>query len=337
MRAAPHKCSIRRDAGRTKANDRFGEGHAYCCIFFSRGCCSNGADCTFLHRIPNAHDEARLNVTRDIFGRERHNTDKQDMRGTGNFNRESRTLYIGGLILRRGTEEAFSTLLRHLSEWGDVEQLRMIPNKAIAFVTYKLRSAAEFALEAMHCQTLELDELLNVRWAYDDPNPRVRAEIQAKQQEILREAVAAKGYDTSDAEIYFPSGYAPESANSGKRGRGEYPDTDGQYDSSYAYLSSAPDVGETNTCLPLEIKTRTMLENKTSLALPCAMCRARQLMLREGNALSGSSTTARQEGAHGRLQRFHAAEPRGCRQGGGGGGGSTRTSGAASDAEQARR
>lgn len=244
MRAAPHRCSIRRDAGRTKANDRFGEGHAYCCIFFARGCCSNGADCTFLHRIPNALDESRLSLVRDIFGRERHNSDKQDMRGTGNFNKESRTLYIGGLNLRRGTAEAFKTLLRHLSEWGEVEQLRLIPNKAIAFVTYKMRSSAEFALEAMHCQTLELDELLNVRWAYDDPNPRVRAEIQAKQQEMLREAVEAKGYDTADVEFFHPGDYAmPASSNAGKRGRLEYPDTDGQYDSSYAYLSSASTVG----------------------------------------------------------------------------------------------
>jgi hypothetical protein len=27
--------------------------------------------------------------------------------------------------------------------------------------------------EAMHCRSLEADELLNVRWAYDDPNPKV--------------------------------------------------------------------------------------------------------------------------------------------------------------------
>ena len=75
MMAAPTRCSVRRDAGRTHADDRFGEG-AYCCVFFARGCCSNGAGCTFLHRIPNEGDDRRLDTIRDVFGRERHNTNR---------------------------------------------------------------------------------------------------------------------------------------------------------------------------------------------------------------------------------------------------------------------
>jgi len=172
MLPAPTRCSVRQHAGRTKADERLG-GVAYCCVFFARGCCAAGADCTFVHRIPSPADEARLDTVRDIFGRERHNTNRDDMRGTGNFNRESRTLYIGGLKMLGGSARVYQVLLRHLSEWGEVEQCRVIPSKAIAFVTYKLRSAAEFALEALHCQSLDLDELLNVRWAYDDPNPKV--------------------------------------------------------------------------------------------------------------------------------------------------------------------
>ena len=31
--------------------------------------------------------------------------------------------------------------------------------------------------EAMHCRSLEADELLNVRWAYDDPNPKVTENV----------------------------------------------------------------------------------------------------------------------------------------------------------------
>jgi hypothetical protein len=29
----------------------------------------------------------------------------------------------------------------------------------------------------MHCQTLDADELLNLRWAYDDPNPAARVPL----------------------------------------------------------------------------------------------------------------------------------------------------------------
>jgi hypothetical protein len=43
-------------------------------------------------------------------------THREDMRGTGNINRESRTLYIGGLKMLRGTAATHQTLLRHLSE-----------------------------------------------------------------------------------------------------------------------------------------------------------------------------------------------------------------------------
>jgi len=128
MTAALHRCCVRRDAGRTKADDRFGEA-GYCCVFFARGMCSNGEECTFLHRIPNQADEKRLAVALDVFGRERHSTNRDDMRGTGSFNRMSRTLYIGGLRLLRGAEETHKSLLRHMSEWGEVEQLRIIPSK----------------------------------------------------------------------------------------------------------------------------------------------------------------------------------------------------------------
>ena len=154
MMPAEGRCVVRRDAGRTRADDWVGQKGAYCCIFFARGICTNGSDCNFLHRIPNANDELRLSLATDIFGRERHNTNRDDMRGTGNFNSESRTLYVGGLKLLNGPHKTFAILLRHMSEWGEVEQMRLITGKAIAFVRFKLRCSAEFALEAMHCQSL---------------------------------------------------------------------------------------------------------------------------------------------------------------------------------------
>ena len=35
--------------------------------------------------------------------------------------------------------KTFAILLRHMSEWGEVEQMRLITGKAIAFVRFKLR------------------------------------------------------------------------------------------------------------------------------------------------------------------------------------------------------
>ena len=203
-----HRCVVRRDAGRTQADERFGE-TAYCCLFFARGACHLGPDCTFLHRVPTSQDDAKIDIIHDMFGRDRHSTDRDDMRGTGNFNRASRALYIGGLKIMRGAEQTHKSLLRHMSEWGEVEQLRIIPSKAIAFVTFKHRVAAEFALEAMHCQTLDSDELLNIRWAYDDRNPAVIAMAEQALKDTLNEALQAQGISLTQTAYLYPQDYHP--------------------------------------------------------------------------------------------------------------------------------
>ena len=46
--------------------------HQYICLYFARGKCIQGANCTYYHRIPTAEDEKTLPLTNDIFGRDRH-------------------------------------------------------------------------------------------------------------------------------------------------------------------------------------------------------------------------------------------------------------------------
>lgn len=64
-----HRCNIERDSGYTKGDMETGQ---HMCLFFARGCCERGSDCSFLHRAPNEFDEVRIGTTVDIFGRERH-------------------------------------------------------------------------------------------------------------------------------------------------------------------------------------------------------------------------------------------------------------------------
>jgi hypothetical protein len=56
----------------------------------------------------------------------------------------------------------------------------------IAFVRFKLRSSAEFAKEALAEQDIGNGEVLNIRWAHDDPNPtaKVATELRVKQQAV---------------------------------------------------------------------------------------------------------------------------------------------------------
>ena len=236
--AAEYRCCVRRDSGRTKADSRHGEA-AYCCIFFARGACVNGPDCTFLHRVPKPEDDKKLPELRDIFGRERYSTDRDDMRGVGNFNRMNKTLYVGGVKMLRGAEATHKSLLRHFSEWGHVDQLRLIPSKCIAFVTYTLRACAEFALEAMHCQTLDNDDLLNIRWAYDDPNPRAKQLAEERLRDQFMEHMKEHVTSIPDAKYEYPTDYQAPAAKRLKGEEGDaisaYPDTDAQY--AYDYLA----------------------------------------------------------------------------------------------------
>jgi len=108
----------------------------------------------------------------DIFGRERHRTDREDMGGVGSFNREGKTIYIGGLKIEKENkgQNLEEILIKQFSEWGDIENVRVVHSKGLAFIKYRLRASAEFAKEAMSDQTLGIsDEVLNIRWANDDP------------------------------------------------------------------------------------------------------------------------------------------------------------------------
>ncbi|GAA5911492.1 hypothetical protein JCM6882_000516, partial [Rhodosporidiobolus microsporus] len=48
---------------------------------------------------------------------------------------------------------------------------KILTARGVAFVTYSSELNAQFAKEAMMHQSLENDEVLNVRWATEDPNP----------------------------------------------------------------------------------------------------------------------------------------------------------------------
>lgn len=88
------------------------------------------------------HVFARIDLGHDCFGRDRHQSHRDDMGGVGSFEKECRTLYVGGLSIRSGLEKVLST---EFGEWGELEEVKIIPRLHIAFLTYKNRMNAEFA------------------------------------------------------------------------------------------------------------------------------------------------------------------------------------------------
>ena len=59
-------------------------------------------------------------------------------------------------------------------------------------MTYKSELSAQFAKEAMACQSLDNDEILNVRWATEDPNPVSKVNERARLEELGQQAIKEK-------------------------------------------------------------------------------------------------------------------------------------------------
>ena len=178
-----------KDCGLTRAD--FKNPDAFFCLYFARGKCVHGKNCNFLHRIPTPKDAKRIPATKDIFGRERHQNDRDDMAGVGTFTRDCRTLYVGNLSIEN-VREKYDVLVRTFGEFGPIEQINVKPKFGCASVRYLYRSTPEFAREAMAEQPLDDEQQINVKWAYDDPNPRVIEAIQAEKEQRVVDALTAQ-------------------------------------------------------------------------------------------------------------------------------------------------
>ena len=72
--------------------------------------------CPFYHRLPTPQDY--FPITQDVFGREKHRTERDDMMGVGSFEREGKVLYVGNIS---NSPDAERIIARHFSEWGEIE------------------------------------------------------------------------------------------------------------------------------------------------------------------------------------------------------------------------
>lgn len=207
QKAAKGRCNIAKDTGYTKADKVSG---SYFCLFFARGICKlfqspvlsfapaqrdilltidvmtgpKGQDCEYLHRLPTIHDLFNPNV--DCFGRDKFSDYRDDMGGVGSFMRQNRTIYVGRIHVSDDIEEIVA---RHFAEWGEVERIRVLNTRGVAFITYSNEANAQFAKEAMAHQSLDHSEILNVRWATADPNPMAQAREARRIEEQAAEAI----------------------------------------------------------------------------------------------------------------------------------------------------
>lgn len=174
-----HRVNIKRDSGYTK-----GDPKSPICLFFARGCCYLGKKCLYQHRLPISTDY--FIPTQDCFGRDKTADYKEDMSGVGSFNRHNRTLYIGGLQMNNKIE---SILTKNFEEFGKIEKIRVLYNKGCAFITYHLEYEAQFAKEAMQNQSICENDVLNIKWANEDPNPEAQKQEKRRLEEVALNTV----------------------------------------------------------------------------------------------------------------------------------------------------
>ncbi|WFD20289.1 Pre-mRNA-splicing factor [Malassezia caprae] len=193
------RCDIARDSGYTRADMR---------IRASAGGVSDTTEeCNYLHRLPRPYEVADQGT--DVFGREKHGQYRDDMGGVGSMLRVNKTLYVGrineetSLSFRRasanpkdnqddtGKTPMSRIVRRHFSEWGEIEH---------AFVTYKYEANAQFAKEAMMHQSLDHDEILNVRWAAEDPRSDGEERDDSERRQLAQKRIADRENERQELE-----------------------------------------------------------------------------------------------------------------------------------------
>jgi hypothetical protein len=183
---AGNRVIIKKDSGMTEGEE---DGQVLFCIDFARGKCSDGHECTHLHRAPTIEDDyTAVSNTHDIFGRardklltdwEKHSGRKEegwdDIRNT--------TIFVGGLMKQEGSRSTLCGGSKNVSgeaatekavrkcfgEFGELYEVNIIfdGKKRVSTCTYVARACAEFAKEAMSRQSLRVDgsETLSIMWA----------------------------------------------------------------------------------------------------------------------------------------------------------------------------
>ncbi|KAG2445736.1 hypothetical protein HXX76_000342 [Chlamydomonas incerta] len=232
--ASKYRCLPEADVGRTRGSDA--KQHVFC-LYFSKGCCSQGSACPYLHRLPTAADEqyAVRDLSADIFGREKRGENEGYRSGAGTLDRDNRTLYIN----YEGAGSYELPKIRQLVEanfklWGPINNVYIVHPKNIAFVRYDWRSSAEFAKEAMHKQPLlgsSLGEVVTARWANEDPNP-VAVAAQKRAAEEAFSQVYVQSFESLPPEQKRARIQELELKAALKKGTsvGSYPSTDAQFE-----------------------------------------------------------------------------------------------------------
>lgn len=186
----------------------------------------------------------------DIFGREKRGENEGFRKGAGTLERDNRTLYCNYEGAGGSFDKAKMTELveKNFGPWGPIKRIYIVMAKMLAFVEYEWRCTAEFAKEAMHKQGLigsNLNEVLDIRWSNEDPNPVTI--IAQKKSHIERfEKAAMESFEALPEERKMVRMQQLQMVQAMQEGHviSSYPVTDEQFDQSERARHKGEDQGQ---------------------------------------------------------------------------------------------
>ncbi|KAJ4842094.1 hypothetical protein Tsubulata_007939 [Turnera subulata] len=161
---------------------------AHVCSFYVRGECTRGAECPYRHDMPVTGELSQQNIKDRYYGVNDPVALKLlnkagDMPSLEPPEDESiKTLYIGGLDARISEQDLRDPFYAH----GEIESIKMVLQRAIAFVTYTTREGSEKAAEELSNKLFIKSHRLKLMWGrLQAPKPDLEVSDEARQQAMM--------------------------------------------------------------------------------------------------------------------------------------------------------
>ncbi|KAJ4843968.1 hypothetical protein Tsubulata_040584, partial [Turnera subulata] len=184
--------------GKVRANDTilklqrttpyYKRNRAHVCSFYVRGECTRGAECPYRHDMPVTGELSQQNIKDRYYGVNdlvalKLLNKAGDMPSLEPPEDESiKTLYIGGLDARISEQDLRDPFYAH----GEIESIKMVPQRAIAFVTYTTREGSEKAAEELSNKLFIKSHRLKLMWGRPQaPKPDSEVSDEARQQTMM--------------------------------------------------------------------------------------------------------------------------------------------------------
>ncbi|XP_054817315.1 zinc finger CCCH domain-containing protein 4-like [Prosopis cineraria] len=158
---------------------------AHVCSFYIRGECTRGAECPYRHEMPVTGELSQQNIKDRYYGV----NDPVALKLLGKAGEMTsleppedetiKTLYVGGLDARVSEQD----LRDHFYAHGEIESIKMVLQRACAFVTYTTREGAEKAAEELSNKLVIKGLRLKLMWGRPQTSkPDSEGSDQARQQ-----------------------------------------------------------------------------------------------------------------------------------------------------------